>query len=120
VQTKVKQNVSHPAQEIIMKLAKKIIAVTVISTAAFGVSGKASAHSGAAIAAIAVGGLIVGSALSAHAAPAPVVQPAPVVYAPQPVYYTAPVYYRGAPSVHYRHHPRHYSGYYHRDHGYHR
>lgn len=102
-----------------MKIAKKIVAATVISTAAFGVSSNASAHSGAAIAAIAMGGLIVGSALATGQqvapAPAPVAYaPAPVHYVPAPVYYTTPVYYRPVP-VYYHHdgyRPHHAPAYY--------
>ena len=85
-----------------MTIGKKIIAAAVISSAAFGISSNASAHSGAAIAAIAVGGLILGSALATAPQPAPVVYRTPVQYAPQPVYYASPAYYPAAP-VYYRH-----------------
>jgi hypothetical protein len=99
-----------------MNIAKKCIAATLIATAAFGVSTSASAHSGGAIAAIALGGMVVGSALATgpRYAPAPAYYGEPVYYAPRPVYYAPPAYYYPAP-VYYRSGYRPYYG-----HGYYR
>ena len=93
-----------------MNISKKIIAATVVATAAFGVSTHASAHSGAAIAAIALGGMVVGSAMATGPyyapAPAPVYYGGgPVYYAPRPVYYGAPVYYPAPGYYGYGHRP---------------
>ncbi len=98
-----------------MKLGKKIIAATVVATAAFGVSTSASAHAPGAIAAIALGGLVVGSAMASgpYYAPAPgyygggpaYYAPAPVYYGPPAVYYPGPGYYRYGYRGYYRSQP---------------
>ena len=104
--------------EAIMSIIKKLVAATVVATAAFGVSTGASAHSGGAIAAIALGGLVVGSALATapRYAPAPAYYGGePVYYAPQPVYYgPPPAYYAPGPYYRYGYRPYYYGPRYYR------
>lgn len=86
-----------------MNFGKKAIAAAVVATAAFGVTSNASAHAGGAIAAIALGGMVLGSAMATapHYAPAPAYYGGgsayygggSAYYAPAPVYYSAPAYY---------------------------
>ncbi len=92
-----------------MNFGKKAIAAAVVATAALGVSSNASAHAGGAIAAIALGGMVLGSAMATapHYAPAPAYYGGgPVYYAPRAVYYGAPAFYYPAP-VYYGARPYH-------------